>query len=149
MTREIFVNLPVEDLGRAAAFYEALGARRDPRCADATAIGLRFSDAIYVMLLTRARFADFTPRPVADATSATEVLLCLSEDSRVAVDAAVERGASAGGAADPAPRQDHGFMYGRSVADPDGHIWEVMWMDPSKLPAEGQSWSDITEKEIT
>jgi predicted lactoylglutathione lyase len=85
------------------------------------------------MLLDRDKFAGFTPRPVADATTATEVLLCLSLESREAVDAVVAAAASAGGTADPAPVQDHGFMYGRSIADPDGHIWELMWMDVAEF----------------
>jgi len=83
------------------------------------------------MLLTHDKFKQFTPRPIADATAGSEVLLCLSADSREQVDSSVERAVSAGGTADPTPKQDYGVMYGRSVADPDGHIWEIMWMDPA------------------
>jgi hypothetical protein len=92
---------------------------------------MTFSNTIHVMLLTHDKFRQFTPRPIADATSASEVLLCLSSDSRESVDASVERAVAAEGTADPAPKQDYGVMYGRSVADPDGHIWEIMWMDPA------------------
>jgi hypothetical protein len=128
-SRMIFVNLPVADLRRSRRFLEALGAVNEPRFTDETAACMTFDDTIHVMLLTHDKFRQFTPRPIADATSASEVLLCLSSDSRESVDSSVERAVAAGGTADPAPKQDYGVMYGRSVADPDGHIWEVMWMD--------------------
>src|SRR5207248_72376 len=89
----------------------------------------RLADNIFVMLLTHDKFGQFTPRPIADAKAVSEVLLCLSADSRVSVDATVERAVLAGGTADPSPKQDYGVMYGRSIADPDGHVWEIMWMD--------------------
>ena len=129
MPRMIFVNLPVSDLQRSRAFLEALGAVNEPKFTDETAACMTISDTIHVMLLTRDKFAQFTPRPIADAKAASEVLLCLSADSRESVDTTVERAVAAGGAADPAPKQDYGVMYGRSVSDPDGHIWEIMWMD--------------------
>ena len=131
MSRMIFVNLPVTDLQRSRAFLEALGAVNEPRFTDDTAACMALSDSIFVMLLTHDKFSQFTPRPIADASKGSEVLLCLSSDSRESVDSTVERGVAAGGTADPAPKQDYGVMYGRSVADPDGHIWEVMWMDPA------------------
>jgi len=83
------------------------------------------------MILTHDKFSQFTPRPIADAKMGSEVLLALTADSRESVDSTVERAVTAGGTADPAPKQDYGVMYGRSVADPDGHIWEIMWMDPA------------------
>ena len=129
MSRTIFVNLPVADLGKARDFLEALGAINEPKFTDDTAACMRFTDSIHVMILTHDKFRQFTPRPIADARQASEVLICLSADSREQVDSFVERGVSAGGAADPSPKQDYGVMYGRSVADPDGHIWEIMWMD--------------------
>ena len=129
--RMIFVNLPVTDLQRSRTFLEALGAVNDPRFTDETAAAMSFSDAIHVMILTHDKFSQFTPRPIADAKAGSEVLLALTADSRESVDSTVERAVSAGGTADPAPKQDYGVMYGRSVADPDGHIWEVMWMDPA------------------
>jgi predicted lactoylglutathione lyase len=131
MSRTIFVNLPVADLGKSRGFLEALGATNEPKFTDATAACMQVSDSIFVMLLTHDKFKQFTPRPVADATARSEVLLCLSADSREQVDSSVERAVLAGGTADPGPKQDYGVMYGRSVADPDGHIWEIMWMDPA------------------
>ena len=131
MTRMIFVNLPVADLGKSRGFLEALGAINEPKFTDDTAACMQLSDSIFVMLLTHDKFKQFTPRPIADAKAGSEVLLCLSADSREQVDSSVERAVSAGGTADPGPKQDYGVMYGRSVADPDGHIWEIMWMDPA------------------
>ena len=131
MSRMIFVNLPVADLAQSRAFLEALGAVNEPRFTDETAACMTLSDSIHVMLLTHDKFRHFTPRPIADAKAGSEVLLCLSSDSRESVDSTVEQAVAAGGTADPAPKQDYGVMYGRSVADPDGHIWEIMWMDPA------------------
>lgn len=127
----IFVNLPVRDLQKSRRFLEALGAVNDPKFTDDTAACMTLSDSIHVMLLTHEKFSQFTPLPIADATKAAQVLLCLSSKSRESVDSSVERAVIAGGMADPSPKQDYGVMYGRSVADPDGHIWEVMWMDPA------------------
>jgi len=129
MTQIIFVNLPVSDLQQSRAFLEALGAINEPRFTDETAACMTISESIHVMLLTHAKFSQFTPRPIADAKAGSEVLLCLSSDSRESVDSTLERAVAAGGSADPSPKQDYGVMYGRSVADPDGHIWEIMWMD--------------------
>ena len=131
MQRMIFVNLPVQDLAKARAFLEALGAVNEPKFTDETAACMTLSDSIFVMLLTHDKFSQFTPRPIADATAGSEVLLCLSCESRESVDSTVQRAVTAGGTADPAAKQDYGVMYGRSVADPDGHIWELMWMDPA------------------
>jgi predicted lactoylglutathione lyase len=130
MPRLIFVNFPVSDLARSTAFYEAVGAVKDTRfCDGATAACMVFSETIHVMLLTRDKFRQFTPKEIANASETSEVLICVSMDSREAVDAMVEKAGPAGGKADPTPKQDHGFMYGRGFEDPDGHIWEVMWMD--------------------
>jgi predicted lactoylglutathione lyase len=129
MSRMIFVNLPVGDLRQSRRFLEALGAVNEPRFTDDTAACMTFSDSIHVMLLTHDKFRQFTPRSIADAKASSEVLLALSSESRESVDSTVERAVAAGGTADPAPKQDYGVMYGRSVADPDGHIWEFVWMD--------------------
>jgi predicted lactoylglutathione lyase len=129
MGRLIFVNLPVRDLGKSRAFLEALGAVNEPKFTDETAACMTISESIHVMLLTHDKFSHFTPLPIADATKASQVLLCLSSESRESVDLTVERAVASGGTADPSPKQDYGVMYGRSVADPDGHIWEIMWMD--------------------
>ena len=131
MARMIFVNLPVTELRPSRAFLEALGAVNEPKFTDDTAACMTLSDSIFVMLLTHDKFRQFTPRPIVDANSGSQVLLCLSSDSRESVDSTIERAVAAGGTADPAPKQDYGVMYGRSVADPDGHIWEIMWMDPA------------------
>ena len=131
MTQMIFVNLPVADLDASKAFYSAIGFTNEPKFTDETAAGMTFSDSIHVMLLTHDKFRQFTPHPIADPKLGSQVLLCLSSDSRESVDLTVARGVAAGGTADPAPKQDYGVMYGRSVADPDGHIWEIMWMDPA------------------
>lgn len=129
MPKMIFVNLPVADVARSTAFYEKLGAKRDPRFCNESSSMMAFSETIHVMLLSHERFRDFAKKPIADATKTTEVLLCLTEDSRAAVDATTERALAAGGKADPCPKQDYGFMYGRSFEDLDGHIFEITWMD--------------------
>ncbi len=129
MAKLIFINLPVGDLARATAFYQAVGASKNPQFSDDTASCMVFSDTIHAMLLTHDKFRQFTPKQISDAKTTSEVLICISADSREAVDQVVSRAAGAGGTADPSPKQDFGFMYGRSFEDPDGHIWEVMWMD--------------------
>ncbi|GGD96316.1 hypothetical protein GCM10011390_13860 [Aureimonas endophytica] len=129
MSKLIFINLPVADLARSIAFYEALGARRNPQFSDETAACMVVSDVIHVMLLTHAKYRQFTTKPIADAREVSAVLLCLSAESLAAVDQAVSDAVGAGGRPDPTPTQDFGFMYGRSYEDPDGHIWEIMWMD--------------------
>jgi len=135
MPKMIFINLPVADLARSIAFYEAVGATKNEMFSDETAACMVVSDVIHVMLLTHDKWKGFTDRAIPDAHASAQVLLCLSEDSREAVDAAVNKAAGAGGKADPNAAQDYGFMYGRSYADPDGHIWEVMWMDPAAIAA--------------
>ncbi|MGY4573114.1 VOC family protein [Bradyrhizobium pachyrhizi] len=125
----IFVNLPVSNLVHATAFYEAIGATKNAQFSDHTASCMVISETIHVMLLTHDKFREFTPKKIADTKTTSEVLICLSADSRDAVDGYVTKAKGAGGNADPSPKQDYGFMYGRSFEDPDGHIWEVMWMD--------------------
>lgn len=129
MSRMIFINLPVTDLARSMAFYEAVGAINNPQFTDDTAACMAVSDTIHVMLLTHAKWATFGDVPILDAHTGAQVFLCLTHDSKQAVDAVVEQAAGAGGQADPTPAEDHGFMYGRSFRDPDGHIWENVWMD--------------------
>ena len=124
----IFVNLPVADLDRSVAFYEAIGARKDARFSDATGAGMALSETIHVMLLTHDKYRQFTSKEVADTHKLSAALLCLSENSRDGVDATVGK-AVAAGARETRPAQDYGFMYGRSFDDPDGHGWEIMWMD--------------------
>ena len=128
MSKLIFLNLPVADLPRSKAFYEAIGATANPTFTDDTAACMVFSDVIHVMLLTHDKFAQFTPKRIADAKETSEVLICISADSREAVDEITDKALAAGGR-EPREKQDHGFMYGRSFEDLDGHIWEPMWMD--------------------
>jgi predicted lactoylglutathione lyase len=136
MPQMIFVNLPVTDLPKSKAFYEAVGAVNNPAFTDETAACMVVTEgSIHVMLLTHAKWADFTTKTIPDARTHAQVLLCVSADSREEVDGQVDKAARAGGKADPTPTQDFGFMYGRSFEDPDGHIWEVMWMDPTAIPA--------------
>ena len=131
MSQMIFVNLPVSDLAAARRFLETLGATNEPKFTDETAAAMKFSDSIFFMLLTHDKYRQFTPLPIADAKTSSGVLLCLSRDSRDAVDNSVDAAVAAGGKADPSPKQDYGVMYGRSVTDPDGNHFELMWMDPA------------------
>jgi len=125
MASQIFVNLPVADRKRSIDFFTALGFSFNPQWTDDAATCMIIGDHIFAMLLTRERFQTFTPRPVADATQTTEVLVCLALDSRAAVDEMVARALARGGSTYKAP-EDHGFMYGDAFADPDGHIWELI-----------------------
>lgn len=131
--RMIFVNLPVTDLERSIAFYTALGFNRNPNFSDETAACMVWSETIHVMLLTHAKWRTFTQRPIPPATS-SEVMMALSCDSREAVDGLNAKAAANGGKADINPVQDLGFMYNRNLADPDGHVWEMFWMDASAIP---------------
>ncbi|GMV59853.1 MAG: putative glyoxalase/bleomycin resistance protein/ dioxygenase [Betaproteobacteria bacterium] len=134
MARQIFVNLPVKDLKKSMDFFKRLGFDFNPQFTDDTAACMVVDDRIYVMLLTHEKFRQFTPRPIADATRATEVLVCLSCDSRAAVDELVRKAVAAGGATYNAP-QDYGFMYAHGFTDPDGHIWELVYMQPAAAGA--------------
>jgi hypothetical protein len=127
----IFVNLPVRDLERSKAFYEAVGFRNEPKFSNEAAAMMVLSETISVMLLTHPFYATFTRKPIADANDTSQVLLCISCESPAEVDKITDAAASAGGSSDVGPRQDvSGVMYGRSFEDPDGHQWEPMWMDP-------------------
>lgn len=143
MTKMIFVNLPVTDLGRSTAFYQALGATKNEQFSDDTGSCVVWSQTIHVMLLTHDKWRQFTAKRIPDARESAQVLLALSEDSREGVDALIERARAAGGTVDPMPVQDHGFMYGRDFEDPDGHVWEVFWMDVAAAtgvaPADAQA----------
>jgi predicted lactoylglutathione lyase len=128
----IFVNLPVAELERSRAFYDALGFRNEPKFSNEAAAMMVLSDTISVMLLTHPFYATFTRKAIADAHNSSQVLLCISCDSPAEVDRITESAGSAGGKIDIGPKQDMGgMMYGRSFEDPDGHHWEPMWMDPS------------------
>ena len=130
MSKMIFINLPVTDLGRSVAFYEAIGGRKQPKFSNEQAAMIVLSDTIHVMLLTHDFYRTFTGKPIADAHNSSQVLLALSAESTGEVDATVDKAGAAGGKADPGPKQEMvELMYGRSFEDPDGHHWEVMWMD--------------------
>jgi predicted lactoylglutathione lyase len=129
MNKMIFVNLPVRDLAASTAFYEALGGTLNPQFSDDHAKSVMLSETIGVMLLTHERYRQFTQRPIGDARSESQALLALTVASRAAVDETLKRASAAGGKADPNPAQDHGFMYGRSVEDPDGYVGEIVWMN--------------------
>lgn len=132
MTKMIFVNLPVRELQASVKFYEALGMKNNPQFSDDSAACMVWSDTIYIMLLTHDRWRTFTTRPIPSADS-SEVMLALSCDDREMVDRLNELAEQHGGTADINPKQDLGFMYNRNVADLDGHVWEIFWMDPSAM----------------
>lgn len=138
MSKMIFVNLPVMDLDASITFYKSIGFENNPQFTDDTAACMLWSEAINVMLLTHAKWRTFTNRPIPPATS-SEVMLALSCDSREAVDAMNEAAAANGGTADINPAQELGFMYNRNLADPDGHVWEAMWMDLAAMPSSGST----------
>jgi uncharacterized protein len=133
MGRKIFVNLPTQNLDQAIEFFTQLGFAFNPQFTDETATCMIVSDDIYVMLLTNDKFKTFTPNPICDATKSTEVLVCLSCDSREEVDSLVSKAISGGGSTYNEP-QDHGFMYAHGFQDLDGHIWELMYMEPGAIP---------------
>jgi predicted lactoylglutathione lyase len=134
MPRMIFVNLPVRDLAASSAFYVALGGEVNAQFSDEHAKSVMFSDAIGVMLMTHDRYRNFTKRPIGDARRDSQALLALTvDDNRDAVDATLTRAVAAGGCADPNAAQDLGFMYNRHIEDPDGYVWEIVWMDAAAL----------------
>jgi uncharacterized protein len=132
MNKNIFVNLPVKDLDRSKAYFASLGYTFNPQFTDETAACMVISDTIYAMLITHARFADFTSKAIADSNKTTEVLIALSCESKEEV-AKIAAAAIAAGASEAKEPQDYGFMVVRSLNDLDGHIWEYMWMDPNHL----------------
>lgn len=135
MQKMIFVNLPVTDLKKSMVFYASLGFTNNPAFSDDTAACMVWSEAIYAMLLTHAKWRTFTTRAIPPSTS-SEVMLAVSCESREAVDAMNRAAAASGGMPDINPIQDLGFMYSREFADPDGHVWEAVWMDPAAIPSD-------------
>lgn len=136
MGTKIFVNLPVKHLGKSVEFFTKLGFEFNPQFTDETAACMIVAEDIFVMLLTEEKFKLFTPKKICDATQSTEVLVCLSRESREKVDEMVYNAVAAGGTTYNEP-QDHGFMYGHGFQDLDGHIWELIHMDPAAMnPAE-------------
>jgi predicted lactoylglutathione lyase len=139
MTKMIFVNLPVTDLPKSMAFYEAVGFTNNPQFTNENAAAMMWSDAIVVMLLKHEFWKTFTSKTIPNAKESAQVLLCISMDDREAVDGIVADAAGAGGQPDPTPTQDHGFMYGRSFEDPDGHIWENVYMNMASVPEHAEA----------
>lgn len=133
MAKLMFVNLPVRDLAASTDFYVALGGTVNEQFSDERTRSVMLSDTIGVMLLSHERYAEFTARPIGDARRESQALIALSVDTREDVDTALAATVAAGGRADPNPVQDHGFMFSRSVEDPDGYVWEVFWMDASAV----------------
>lgn len=131
-SRMIFPNLAVDDVTATQDFWGALGFTFNPQFTDEHAASMRVNDQAYVMFLDKARFAEFTTKQLADTGNATEAIIALSAESRVEVDHLVDT-ALANGAKPSKEPMDMGFMYGRSFQDPDGHLWEVMWMDPAAI----------------
>jgi uncharacterized protein len=133
MASKIFVNLPVKDLNRSVDFFTKLGFTFNPQFTDESATCMIISDSIFAMLLVESRFKDFTKKEIADATKTTEVLIALDAESREEVDTIVKNAVAAGGSTYRDP-EDHGWMYGHSFADLDGHQWEFAYMDISQMP---------------
>ena len=129
MPKMIFVSLPVSDLKRATAFYQAVGAIKNEQFSGETASCMVFSETINVMLTTHDKYRYFTSKKIADPKTTSLVLLCVTADSRAEVDDIVGKAKAAGGELDPSPVDEYDFMYGRSFEDPDGHMWGVNWMD--------------------
>jgi uncharacterized protein len=129
MAKMIFVSLPVSDLKRATAFYQAIGAVKNTQFSDDTASCMVFSDTIHAMLMTHDKYRQFTSKTIVDAKTSSQLLICVTADSPAEVDDVVGKATAAGGAPDPSPKEDFDFMYGRSFEDPDGHMWGVTWMD--------------------
>lgn len=134
MTKMIFVNLPVTDLPASMRFYESVGFTNNPQFTNDQAAAMMWSDEIVVMLLRHEFWKTFTSKTIPDAHEVAQVLLCLSHDSQESVNAIVDQAVAAGGGAEPTPTQDLGFMYGRSFEDPDGHIWENVYMNMATVP---------------
>ena len=133
MAKTIFINLPVHDVARSTAFYEALGFERNAAFSNEQASAMVWSDTISVMLLAHDFYATFTDKAIIDARTTSGVLNCLSFDGREAVDA-IHAAARQAGGTEPRPIEDQGFLYGGAIEDPNGHIWETMWMDPDWTP---------------
>jgi len=132
MATKIFVNLPVKNLNSSVEFFTQLGFSFDRQFTDETATCMIVTDDIFVMLLTETKFKTFTPKEICDAKKYTEVLVCLALESRAKVDEMVQKAVAAGGTTYNEP-QDHGFMYAHGFQDPDGHIWELIFMESSAL----------------
>lgn len=133
MNTQIWVNLPIKDLNRSVGFFTKLGYTFNPKFTDENATCMIVGENIFVMLVVEKFFKTFTGKPICDATKSTEVLMGLTCGSRAEVDEMVRKAVAAGGTS-PRKSQDHGFMYGHGYEDPDGHIWELFYMEPGATP---------------
>ena len=133
MTKMIFINLPVRDLQAATKFYLASGGTLNPQFSNDQASSIMFSNSIGVMLLTHQHYGQFTTRQIGDARRDSQMLIALTAGSKDEVNATIEKGVAAGGRADPNPAQDLGFMFNRHIEDPDGNVWEFLWMNPAAM----------------
>lgn len=133
MAKQLYLNLPVKDLDKSVEFFTALGFSFNPDFTDENATCMIVNDDAFVMLLKEGFFSTFTSKPIADTTGSTEAIMAFSVESRQAVDETVRKALTAGGRPSQ-EAQDYGFMYNHSFQDPDGHLWEVMWMDPAGPP---------------
>lgn len=135
MPKQIFVNLPVKDLDKTIQFFTELGFAFNPKFTDKNATCMIIGENIFAMLLVEKFFKTFTPKEICDAKKSTEVLLAIAVESREEVDEMIEKAVKAGGK-EPRGAQDHGWMYGRSLEDINGHIWEIFYMDENAMPKE-------------
>lgn len=133
MSKKIFINLPVGGLQKSMDFYTAIGFTNNATFTDETAACMVLTEEIYVMLLTHSKFSEFTPKKIIDAKNTVGVINCLSVDSLDEVNAMVDTAIKAGGN-EPSPAKDYGFMQQRCFEDPDGNLWDVLYMDMSKFP---------------
>ncbi|HIK18930.1 MAG TPA: VOC family protein [Leptolyngbyaceae cyanobacterium M33_DOE_097] len=147
MSRKIFVNLPVKNLKQSIDFFTKLGFSFNPQFTDETTTCMIVSDDIFVMLLTHDRFKSFTPNAICDARKSTEVLVCLSSQSRTAVDEMVSNAIAAGGTTYNDP-QDHGFMYAHGFQDLDGHIWEIVYMEPDAIQSDEHPTEQYADAQV-
>jgi uncharacterized protein len=133
MTKTIFLNLPVRDLRAATRFYLGMGGTLNPQFSNEQASSIMLSESIGIMLLTHEHYRQFTTRPIGDPKRESQMLIALTTGSKDEVNAAIEKGVAAGGRADPNPPQDLGFIFNRHIEDPDGNVWEFLWMNPSAM----------------
>jgi predicted lactoylglutathione lyase len=133
MTKTIFLNLPVRDLQAATRFYLGIGGALNPQFSNEQASSIMLSESIGIMLLTHEHYRQFTTRPIGDPKRESQMLIALTTGSKDEVNAAIEKGVAAGGRADPNPPQDLGFIFNRHIEDPDGNVWEFLWMNPSAM----------------
>ncbi|NOS67773.1 MAG: VOC family protein [Candidatus Peribacteraceae bacterium] len=133
MINQIFVNLPVKDLQKSIAFFTKVGFTFNPKFTNEHGTCMIIGENIFAMLLVHTHFTSFTKKPIADTAKGAEVILAVAVDSKEQVDEYVQKAVTAG-ATTPMENQDHGWMYSKGFQDPDGHLWEIFWMDEKAMP---------------